>query len=57
MGRMVEGVIPEDVKQFIIQHIDSIAHLEGLLMCRADPQKAWSAAILARGPTLHTVSS
>lgn len=49
MRRMVEGLIPEDVKQFIIQHIDSIAHLEGLLMCRTNPQKAWSAAILARG--------
>ena len=46
---MVEGVIPEDVKQFILHYIDSIAQLEGLLMCRADPHKEWNATILARG--------
>jgi hypothetical protein len=41
-------VIPKDVSRFIIQHIDSIAQIEGLLMFCAHPQKVWSAETLAR---------
>ncbi len=46
---MTEDIIPEDVKQFILRHIDSIAQMEGLLLFCADPQKEWNAAATARG--------
>jgi hypothetical protein len=34
---MVDDVIPEDVRQFILDHIESIAQLEGLLLLRSSP--------------------
>jgi hypothetical protein len=45
---MSDAVIPEDVKQFLLKHIDSIAQWEGLLSLRADPLKGWSKEELAR---------
>jgi hypothetical protein len=38
---MVDDLIPDDVRQFIFSFIESVAHLEGLLLLRADPQAAW----------------
>ncbi len=40
-------VIPEDVSQFILQHIDSIAQIEGLLLFCADREKLWDAGSIA----------
>lgn len=40
-------VIPEDVSQFILQHIDSIAQIEGLLLFCADPGRGWDAETIA----------
>ncbi|MCK9993565.1 MAG: hypothetical protein Dbin4_02085 [Alphaproteobacteria bacterium] len=45
---MTDNVITDDVRQFILQHIDSIAEIEGLLMFCADPQKEWDAQTIAR---------
>lgn len=45
---MIDEIIPEDVKQFILQHIDSVAQLECLLLLQADPQISWSAATIAK---------
>jgi hypothetical protein len=45
---MTDEVIPSDIQQFILLHIDSIAQLEGLLMLRADPQKKWTAHAVAQ---------
>lgn len=42
-------VIPEDVGQFILQYIDSIAQMEGLLLFCGDSQKEWNIGSLARG--------
>lgn len=39
--------IPEDVLRFIERHIDSIPHLEALLLMWAQPAASWSAAELA----------
>lgn len=47
-GRMTDEIIPEDVEQFILQHIDSIAQWEGLILMRADPAQEWNALSLAR---------
>jgi hypothetical protein len=46
---MADDPIPEDVRDFIIRHIDSIAQLEALLLLRASPAERWSSeAISAR---------
>jgi hypothetical protein len=41
-------MIPDDVAQFILDKIDSIAQLEALLLLRRDPEEGWSAAKLAK---------
>lgn len=44
----MDKVIPEDVSQFILQHIDSIAQMEGLLLFSANPERQWNAESMAR---------
>jgi hypothetical protein len=36
--------IPEDIRLFLLSHIDSISQWEGLLLLRADADREWSAA-------------
>jgi hypothetical protein len=38
------GAIPEDIRLFLLGHIDSISQWEGLLLLRADSQREWSPA-------------
>ncbi len=45
---MDEALIPDDVRDFLLRHIDSIAQMEALLLLRADPACAWSAETLAK---------
>jgi hypothetical protein len=45
---MTEPLIPDDVQAFLLQHIDSIAQLEALLLLRADATLAWTAETLAK---------
>ena len=40
---MVTSIIPEDVQKFILQNIDSVAQLEGLLLLRNTPARELSA--------------
>ena len=40
--------IPEDVAQFIIEKIDSVAQLEALLLLRDNPQQQWDIAAVAK---------
>jgi len=40
--------IPDDIRQFILQTIDSIAQWEGLLLLRDHPQERWDAPALAK---------
>lgn len=44
---MPDSVIPGDVRGFILENIDSIAQLEGLLLLRADPQLGYKAGTIA----------
>ena len=37
----ISTLIPEDVAQFIIEKIDSVAQMEALLMLRENPQQQW----------------
>jgi hypothetical protein len=47
MDRMGEQELPNHVKAFVTEHIDSVLQLELLLQLRADPQRRWAAAGLA----------
>src|SRR5690348_2597639 len=40
-------IIPDEVRQFLIKNIDSIAQWEAVLLMRVDPEKAWNAEIMA----------
>jgi hypothetical protein len=39
---MMSDEFPIDVKQFIADHIDSVAQFELLLLLRGDPSRAWT---------------
>lgn len=45
---MGEALIPNDVREFLLQHIDSIAQLEALVLLRADPSCVWDAETIAK---------
>lgn len=45
---MVEYSVPNDVKQFILDRIDSIAQLEALLLLRGGPNEEWDAQKVAK---------
>ena len=40
--------LPADVRRFILTSVPSVPYLEAVLLLRAEPQKAWDAAQLAR---------
>jgi hypothetical protein len=42
-----DSFIPDDVARFILEKIDSIAQLEGLLLLRKNPDQQWSPQNLA----------
>jgi len=45
---MADGHIPDDLREFILQHIDSITQLEALLLLRANAAEAWDVAKATR---------
>ena len=45
---MANDLIPEDVRQFIVDKIDSVAELEGLLLVRKNPGTEWIVEALAQ---------
>jgi DNA-binding transcriptional regulator LsrR (DeoR family) len=45
---MNEELIPENIKLFLQQNIDSVAQWEGLLLLHTHPDKEWSAKEAAR---------
>jgi hypothetical protein len=45
---MSDEIIPDDIRQFIMQSIDSIAHMEALLLFRNQPETQWDAVAIAR---------
>jgi hypothetical protein len=44
---MPDDPIPAELRDFILKFIDSVAHLEALLLLRANPQTAWEAPAVA----------
>jgi hypothetical protein len=45
----VDASVPEPVRRFLAEHIESVAQLEALLLLRAAPDKPWSVDEVARG--------
>ena len=45
---MAHELIPDDVRAFLLQCIDSIAQLEALLLLRTNPALTWDAETLAK---------
>jgi hypothetical protein len=45
---MADDPIPDEVRNFIQMHIDSVAQLEALLLLRANSTEEWDAARTAR---------
>jgi hypothetical protein len=44
---MADELIPLDVREFVLAHIESIAHLEALLLLMSKPEKQWTVASVA----------
>ena len=44
---MADDPILADLRDFILRYIDSVAHLEALLLLRAAPQTAWETPLVA----------
>ncbi|MCR4338001.1 MAG: hypothetical protein NUV91_09385 [Candidatus Omnitrophica bacterium] len=40
--------IPEDIKRFILRSIDSVPHLEAILLLRYDPKIEWDGTTMAQ---------
>jgi hypothetical protein len=45
---MAQEIIPADLRDFILRHIDSIAQIEALLLLRRNPNEKWDAAKTAK---------
>ncbi len=45
---MSDELVPGDVRDLILRHIDSVAQLEALLLLRAHPADSWPASSIAR---------
>ena len=43
----MDDVIPPDVREFIIRHIDSVSQLEALLILHAHPEESWEVGRIA----------
>jgi hypothetical protein len=44
---VADDLIPLDVREFVLDHIESIAHLEALLLLLHQPDERWSVASVA----------
>jgi hypothetical protein len=44
---MADAPIPADLRDFILRYIDSVAHLEALLLLRAAPETTWEPPLVA----------
>lgn len=44
---MADQPIPEEVREFLLAHIDSIAQLEALILLRTSSERSWDARALA----------
>jgi hypothetical protein len=45
---MTDELVPDDLKTFILAHIESVAQLEALLLLRREAKREWDAQSLAK---------
>ena len=45
---MSDDLIPSDVLEFLLAHIDSIAELEALLLLRSHPSQPWTVTAMSK---------
>jgi hypothetical protein len=45
---MADDLFPDDVKDFILENLDSVAQLEGLLLLRGNPEAGWNVEEIAK---------
>jgi hypothetical protein len=45
---MIDDLIPDDIRQFIIVGIDSVAHLEAILLLRTGAHEKWGIPLVAQ---------
>jgi hypothetical protein len=45
---MTDEPIPADLRDFILKYLDSVAHLEALLLLRANPEVSWDIPTTAK---------
>ena len=45
---MADELVPDDLRDFILRHIDSVAQLEALLLLRASPDEDWDVGKTAK---------
>ena len=45
---MSRDIIPDDVARFLLEKIDSVAHMEALLLLRSSPAQGWSVDAVAK---------
>lgn len=45
---MADEPVPDDLREFILRHIDSVAQLEALLLLRENPDEDWDVARTAK---------
>jgi len=45
---MTEDTIPLEVREFLLECVDTVAQLEALLLLRESPQREWDIPSLAR---------
>jgi hypothetical protein len=41
---MADDSLPDDLREFILRYIDSVAHLEALLLLHGNPEETWTVA-------------
>ena len=45
---MADDLLPDDVRDFIMAHIDTVAQLEAMMLLRSQPSDAWDTVTVAR---------
>ena len=45
---MTDSILPEDVREFLLRYIDSVGHLEALLLLWRTREKRWNAPAIAQ---------
>lgn len=45
---MTDQFVPDEIREFILKHISSVAQIEALLLVRSNPTERWSTSQIAK---------